>query len=141
MQEKLYYCRDWAHRAYKGCELCVSELIEHGGLVQIHCIAMHDGKVLRGYKASELYDFERGVRDHVRAFIQENGMLYPERKDEGLDVKIWWYEPYDSRIDTHDICFRTAITFYKPKKIDSESAERLIEQLYGELYKFIDMGA
>ena len=140
MREDLYYCKDWAHRQYKNCELCVSELIENGGLVQIHCLAMRDGKVLRGYRASDMYDFEHGAREHVRAFIKENGMRCPERKDEGLTVKIWWYEPDESKIDTQDICFRTAITFYRPEKIDTQSAESLIEQLYGELYKFIDKG-
>ena len=141
MTEELYYCRDWVHRQYKGCELCVAELVENIGLVQIHCLAMRDGKVMRGYRASDLYDFEHNVRALVRAFIKENGMRYPERKDETLTVKIWWYEPDGSEIVTKDICFRTAITFYRPEKIDSKSAEGLIEQLYGELYKFIDTGA
>ena len=141
MREDLYYCRDWEHRQYQGYELCVSELIEHHGLVQVHCLIMRDGKVLRGYRASDLHDFGSDVRKLVRAFILENGMRYPERKDEGLTVKVWWYTPDESGIDTQDICFRTAITFYRPEKIDSKSAERLIEQLYDELYKFIDTGA
>lgn len=141
MRDDLYYCRDWEHRQYKGYELCVSELIENRVLMQVHCLIMQDGKVLRGYRSGDLYDFQSDVRKLVKAFILENGMLYPERKDEVLDVKIWWYAPDESSIDTQDICFRTAITFYRPEKIDSKSAENLIEQLYHRLYKFIDMGA
>ncbi len=141
MEKNLYYCRNWEHRQYKGYELCVSELIEHHMLVQIHCLIMQNGKVLRGYKAGNLHDFELDVRKLVRAFILENGMRYPERKEEGLVVKIWWYTPDKPRIDTQDICFRTAITFYKPEKIDSKNSESLIEQLYHRLYQFIDMGA
>lgn len=135
MNERLYYCEDWKHQFYKDYEICVSDFVESRGsaLLQIHCVVIRNNKVVRGFHSKDLLQFEKNIRAYIRAFIDRMGMCYPERWEEGLTVKMWYYNPDDSDLNTSDIPLRIAITFYRPKKIEDKEQILLKEQIFTEL--------
>lgn len=135
MDKKLYYCQYWKHQFYKKYRICVSDFVEDkigGELLQIHCVVIRNYKVVRGFQTKDLFQFEKNIRDYIRAFIDRMGMRYPER-EEALTVKIWYYNPDGSDLKTRDIPLRIAITFYRPKKIEDKEQTLLKEQIFTEL--------
>ena len=144
MNENLYYCREWKHKFYKEFDICVSDFAENirnrngGGLLQIHCVVIHNNKVVRGLCTKDLSQFEKNVRMCVRMFIDTIGtdINYYDYDE----VRIWYYNSDDREFDTNDIPLRLAITFHRPTKLNGNEKE--IEELkvliYNELYKLID---
>lgn len=135
MNKGLYYCQDWKHQFYKDYDICVSDFVADrsgGALLQIHCVVIHNNKVVRGFHTKDLLQFEKNVRAYIRAFINKMGMQYPER-EETLTVKIWYYNPDDTDLNTSDIPLRIAITFFRPKKIEDNEQTLLKEQIFTEL--------
>lgn len=62
MNERLYYCRDWKHRFYESYDICVSDFVEKkdgGALLQIHCVVINNGEVVRGFHTKDLWQFEK----------------------------------------------------------------------------------
>lgn len=136
MNKDLYYCQQWKHQFYKDYDICVSDFVENrvgGALLQIHCVVIHNNEVVRGFREKDLFRFEENIRAHIRAFIDKMGMVYPERADEELTVKMWYYNPDGSNLNTSDIPLRIAITFYRPKKIEDKEQTLLKEQIFTEL--------
>ena len=135
MDRELYCCSVWKHQLYKEYNVCVSDFVENKPFFQIHCVAFKNDKVVRGFRTSDLARFEDNIRRCVRRFINASGELPDE--DEALTVKIWYYNPDDSRIDTNDIPLRIAITFYRPRIIETENKVLLKQQIYNELYNLL----
>ena len=136
MNERLYYCQDWKHQFYKDYDICVSDFVEDrsgGALLQIHCIAIRNNKVVRGFHTKDLLQFEKNIRAYIRTFIDRMGMRYPERGAESLTIKMWYYNPDGSDLNTSDIPLRIAITFYRPEKIEDKEKISLKEQIFTEL--------
>lgn len=135
MNNSLYYCQDWKHQFYKEYDICVSDFVEDrsgGGLLQIHCVVIHNNKVVRGFHTKDLLQFEKNIRAYIRAFIDRMGMRSPEG-EETFTVKMWYYNPDGSDLNTNDIPLRIAITFYRPKKIEDKEQILLKKQIFTEL--------
>lgn len=135
MNKELYYCSAWIHQNYKEYDVCVSDFVEYKGMLQIHCIAMKNGEVVRGFTTSGLIAFEEKVRTYVRMFINKPGT---DGYYDALTVKMWYYNPDDREFDTNDIPLRTAITFFRPLSIDKESQSMLKEQILKALFELLE---
>ena len=132
MDKELYYCSNWEHQFYKEYDVCISDFVEHMGMIQIHGIAIKSGNVVRGFSTDDLGEFEENVRTYVRLFIDKCGAddYYDART-----VKIWYYNPDNRELDTCDIPLRFAITFYRPLNADKEAQSLLKEQLLQTLFE------
>ena len=141
MDKELYYCSNWKHQFYKGYDVCVSDFVEHKGMIQIHGIAIKNGKVVRGFSTDDLREFEEKVRSYVRIFIDKGGTdgYYDART-----VKIWYYNPDNRELSTDDIPLRFAITFFRPFNMDKEAQsmlkDQLLQTLFEQLEKFTNRG-
>ena len=135
MDKELYYCANWKHQFYKEYDVCVSDFVEHSGMIQIHGIAIKNGKVVRGFSADDLREFEEKVRTYVRIFINKGGAddFYDART-----VKIWYYNPDDKEFNTDNIPLRFAITFFRPFNVDKEAQSMLKEQLLQALFEQLE---
>ncbi len=100
-------------------------------MIQIHGIAIKNGKVVRGISTDDLKGFEEKVREYVRMFVDKGvtADFYDART-----VKIWYYDPDNREFDTDDIPLRFAITFFAPLNIDKEAKSMLKEQLLQTLF-------
>ena len=132
MDNELYYCSNWGHQFYKEYDVCISDFVEHMGMIQIHGIVIKNGNVVRGFSADDLCEFEEKVRTYIRMFIDKCGTddYYDART-----VKIWYYTPDNRELDTDDIPLRFAITFYRPLNVDKEIQSLLKEQLLHTLFE------
>ena len=91
MSEDLYWCKHWEHKWHGRFETCVSDYIEAGVLLQIHCIAIEHERgdiwLVRGFNTT---DFQKKIREAVHTFQVEMGFPQ-ERYDMG--THIWYYNP------------------------------------------------
>ena len=137
MNKDLYYCSAWKHQFYNNYDICVSDLIQYGGLLQIHCIATLNNEVVCGFSRKDLSSFEKNIRAHVRKFIEKMETEYIKQANKDYTVKIWYYNLNDEDLNTKDIPLRIAITFYQPRKIDNKEQEILKEHIFMELCQLL----
>ncbi|MBP3326819.1 MAG: hypothetical protein J6L77_10425 [Coprococcus sp.] len=117
---------------YKNCDICVSDFIEAPSLFQIHCTAIYDGQIVRGFCSKDLFQFEEKVRAEIRNVFDRLGDHQTDRT-----VKIWYQNPDDRKFDTNDIPLKIIITFYQPLNMDQATQAFLKEQLYTALKELL----
>lgn len=102
------------------CNICISEYLEYGSLLQLHCSITENGEIVRGYCSKDLTSFEVKVRSEIRKIFDQ---LEDAKTDRTIKM---WYKNEDSReLDTEDIPLKIIITFYKPEHFNDEIGEIL----------------
>jgi hypothetical protein len=142
MPEDLYWCKQWEHKWHGRFETCVSDLIEDGGLLQIHCIAIEhmraDSWLVRGCATG---DFQKKIREAIHAFQVEMGFPrdWYDMDDSEFYAHIWYYNPDGSHWSgADDIPMRIAITFHRPIKVEEKAFQFLQQQIYEILWETLD---
>lgn len=142
MEEDLYWCKQWKHQWHGRFETCVSDLIEEGGLLQIHCIAIEhmrtDSWLVRGCDTT---DFQKKIREVIHAFQVKMGFPrdWYDMDNSELQAHIWYYNPDGSDWSSaDDIPMRVAITLHRPDKVEEEAFKLLQQQIYEILWEVLD---
>ncbi len=116
-------------------DISISDFIEHGSLLQIHCSITQQDELVRGFCSKDLTSFEQKVRSEIR-------MVFDRLEDKKTDrtIKMWYCNSDGSSFgDTNDIPLKIIITFFKPLNMDDRTKEVLKQSLYPHLQELVEI--
>lgn len=120
---------------YDHYNICNSDFLESGSLLQIHYSVMQNDEVIRGFCTRDLIPFEQKVRAKIRLIFEQLGDKQTDRT-----IKMWYRNMDGSDFsDTCDIPLNIVITFYKPLSIDNGILELLKRQIYQCLCELMEI--
>lgn len=142
MTEDLYWCKQWEHKWHGRFETCVSDLIEEGSFLQIHCIAIEhmraDSWLVRG---CAMGNFQKKIREVIHTFQVKMGLPHDwdDMNESKLHAHIWYFNPDGSHWGgTDNIPMRITFTFHRPIKVEEEAFQLLQQQIYEILWEVLD---
>lgn len=116
------------------CNIYISEYIEYGSLLQLHCSVTENGEIVRGYCSKDLTSFQVKVRGQIRKIFDQLEDVKTDRT-----IKMWYKNEDAGELDTNDIPLKIIITFYKPEHFNDETGEILKQSLYPFLRELVEV--
>lgn len=116
-------------------DIVISDFIEYGALLQIHCSITQNDELVRGFCSKDLTSFEQKIRSEIR-------MIFDRLEDKKTDrtIKMWYSNSDGSSFsDTNDIPLKIIITFFKPSNMDDRTKEVLKQSLYPHLQDLVEI--